>query len=502
MNVSNLRQIAAALSIVAAVSLNVAAHASSIEQRTRSDSQTFRKIEGPLPDGAILQFDVGDVNATYTIAHVAPPSLNAKKIKWDVSRVRGANGVLLEVARAPFGLDRGPDSRPRAIVSIERIEGTRGATTVSVGKIATDAGYVPAPERTGPVRTEGIDRRASFLANGGHFTIYIRVVPIASVSDPRPVGLASGSLQIVYAKSPPTGLRFNITNPSSAPSKPSPIEIVSVKYVPVKEYCFVHPSKTVCNQVGEAKPWYEKVFSFVTEAWNWAAKQYQEAKKAVVDLASSLVPFVPREAFEMALDGALAACGMPPNIPNLDQLMEQGADYLAGEVAAQIGPPVANDIAKQHIKSAILAGAKAAKKKLGNAGSDTPCQYTIEWPYAIVLIRNKTNETLNGVSVSAFDWTGVPATNDWDGRFFKPYGQSVSTLKPGASLPVYIALTPNMLQKKHYPGGVHKELVYWTDYNTMQTNLTVTAWTGDFDTKNTTVTTGSRKFNVAFEVKY
>lgn len=502
MSLSRFRHFAAAAVIAAAISLIPTTHARSADPQRRSDPQTLRQIAGPLPGGAALQFDMGDANATYTIAHVVPPSLGGKKIKWDVSRVRGANGVLLEVARAPFGLDKSPDSRPRAIVSIERIEGTRGATTVSVGQIATDAGYVPPPERTGPVRTEGIDRRASFLANGGHFTIYIRVVPIASVSDPRPVGLASGSLQIVYAKSPPNSLRFNITNTSSAPTKPSPIEIVSVKYVPVKEYCFVHPSKTVCNQVGEEKPWYEKVVSFVTEAWNWAAEKYQEAKKAVVDLASSLLPFVPREAFETALDGALAACGMPPNIPNLDQLMEQGADYLAGEVAAQIGPPVANDIAKQHIKSGILAGAKAAKKKLGNAGSDTACQYTIEWAYAIVLIRNKTNETLNGVSVSAFDWTGVWATNDWDGRLFNPYAQGVSTLKPGAPLPVFMALMPNMLQKKHYPGGVHKELVYWTDYNTMQTNLTVTAWTGDFDTKNTTVTTGSRKFNVAFEVKY
>lgn len=452
-----------------------------------------------LGDQAKLAFDLGDFTAGYTIKHVAPPGGVATKVTWDVSGVRGANGVIFEVARSPFGPDRNPNLRPRAIVSAERSDGKLGSANVNIAQIARDAGYLPPQASTGSRRLTRPDARQEFMRNGGHFTLFLRVVPVASASNPSPVGLASPELRIIFANNPPSGIKFPSTAPKQ-PSKPSPVECLGIRYAPVKEYCVVHPNPSVCAKVGQGKPWYEEALDTVLDAWDWACDTYAAAKKAVVDIASSALPFVPREAFEMALDGALAACGMPPNIPNLDQLMDQGADYLAGEIVAQIGPPAAGDLAKEQIKKALIAGAKAAAQKVGSAGPEKACQYTIEWPYLVCTIRNKSNQPVGPLSVSAYEWTGIYATNDWDGRLFKTTAQTLSHLSPGASLPVFLPLMPSMKQKKHYVQGVHKEAVYWQDYNTVPTNVDVTVSASyDPDIKNLVAKTGKRLFNKPFQ---
>lgn len=467
-----------------------------------ANPQRGRLVAPVLSDAARLAFDVGDVTAGYTTTYLTPPSISSTKVKWDVSQVRGANAVIFEVSRSPFSPDRSPSNKPGAVVSSERMDGKFGSAAVSVGKIAEGAGYQPPDSSPGGRRLSRPDSRSAYLRNGGQFSIYLRVVPVVSTADPTPTGLASPELRIIYAKSPPSGFKFN-PPAANQPTKLSPVVCSSIKYTPFREYCFVHPNPSVCAKVGQAKPWYEETFSFALEAWDWTCESYQAAKKAVVDIAASALPFVPREAFELALDGALAACGMPPNIPNLDQLMEHGADYLAGEVVAQIGPPAGGDLAKEQIKKALISGAKAAAKKVGNAGPDKPCQYNVDWSYMIVMIRNTSNQPIGPLYVSATDWTGVSATNDWDGRLFKTYGQAVSNLSPGAAMPVYIPLMPHMHQKKHYVQGVHKESVYWNDYQSKPTDVEITvSTTYDRAVKTMSVKTGKRAFNKAFEIKY
>ena len=63
-------------------------------------------------------------------------------------------------------------------------------------------------------------------------------------------------------------------------------------------------------------------------------------------------------ALEMGLEVALATMGVPPSIPNFDQLVDQGFDYAAAQVASQIGVPsaltdVASSEAQKFVKKAI-----------------------------------------------------------------------------------------------------------------------------------------------------
>lgn len=64
-----------------------------------------------------------------------------------------------------------------------------------------------------------------------------------------------------------------------------------------------------------------------------------------------------RAALETGLEVALASMGVPPDLPNFDQLVDQGFDYMAAQVASQVGVPVelvdyASDKSREFVKKA------------------------------------------------------------------------------------------------------------------------------------------------------
>lgn len=454
---------------------------------------------GALPGGTTLQFDGGEITLTYTRAYVAPPGTGTVRVKWNTGRVRAASAVLLQVSRTAFNPDGDPSAKPVGFLFEWRLNGAAGSTALSPAMMA-GAGGIALPQenarqRENPGRLRPPDggpeagrvntpAEAAFFARGGLMIFHVRVVPLASIQKPTAVGLASPELQIAYGKAPPMGFKIEPWTPK--PGEPAPIECLSMSYTPAKYYCFIHPNPSVCAKVGHAKPWYEQVVTTFIDVWDFAVETYNKAKKAAVDLACSALPFVPREAFEYALDTALVACGLPPNIPNLDQAMSMGADYLAGEIVAELGPPVAGDVARDKIKQAILAGAKAAAKKVGDAGPDQGCQYNFDPPVMILLVRNRTNQTLGELKIFAMD----------DTQMFHTYGQTISSLKPGAALPVVIPLLPNMHASKYVKGGIVQTAAWWQDYNKQPDNVNVFVNGKPFG-----AATGSRLFNTAFEIK-
>src|SRR5690606_29426690 len=78
---------------------------------------------------------------------------------------------------------------------------------------------------------------------------------------------------------------------------------------------------------------------------NWASEAYADLKQMAVSLVGTLLPFVPESVIEVALDSALAAAGIPPSIPNFDQLMSGGADYLATQMVEQMPVPASGVLA-------------------------------------------------------------------------------------------------------------------------------------------------------------
>ena len=103
---------------------------------------------------------------------------------------------------------------------------------------------------------------------------------------------------------------------------------------------------------------------------------------------------------------AITAAGVPPNIPNVDKLMSDGAGFLAqqmadqiqipdevAQIAAKTGVPIdqavekfKNDI-KAQAQSAILQGAQTAKAAAEGSGGG-PCRGLREYQYIRITMRN------------------------------------------------------------------------------------------------------------------
>lgn len=102
--------------------------------------------------------------------------------------------------------------------------------------------------------------------------------------------------------------------------------------------------------VGE-EAWYESLWNTVKSGVDWVSEAYNSLKSAVVDGLASVAcggDETCRMAISAGLDIGLAAMGVPPSLPNFDELVDGGFDYLASEIASQAGCPDA--VCKQAIK--------------------------------------------------------------------------------------------------------------------------------------------------------
>jgi hypothetical protein len=104
-----------------------------------------------------------------------------------------------------------------------------------------------------------------------------------------------------------------------------------------------------CPPKPKSKSWYEAVVDFVVDAVNWVSTAYNDLKDTVVSIVANFVPDVicNKACLGTLLDAGLMALGIPPSIPNFDQLMNEGLEYLASQAAAQLNiPPEVTDAIK------------------------------------------------------------------------------------------------------------------------------------------------------------
>jgi len=143
--------------------------------------------------------------------------------------------------------------------------------------------------------------------------------------------------------------------------------------------------QTVCPPKPKEPSFLEAIVNFVVDAVNWVANTYAKLKDAVIDFVSQFVPaaLCDKSCIGTLLDIGLAALGIPPSLPNFDQLMDQGLEYLASTAVEAIGVPKEiqdlaagpakdlaieqfQDTAKQQIKDGIKAGIKEMQKSLSS----------------------------------------------------------------------------------------------------------------------------------------
>lgn len=111
----------------------------------------------------------------------------------------------------------------------------------------------------------------------------------------------------------------------------------------------------------------------IVQIVDYVADLYNGIKAKIVDIAAAAIDFVGiidcneycREALNAALTAALVALGLPPSLPNVDELMNDGEDYLAEQISEQTGnvPGV-----KQASKALIHEIVKRIKDSQGGGG--------------------------------------------------------------------------------------------------------------------------------------
>ncbi|MGI5971580.1 MAG: S-layer homology domain-containing protein [Oscillospiraceae bacterium] len=120
---------------------------------------------------------------------------------------------------------------------------------------------------------------------------------------------------------------------------------------------------------------FENLWDAVCEIYNAAQSAYNGLKAAIINNLANLCPIPSlRDEFKAALElmanTGLMAIGLPPSLPNMDKLMEQGVDYLAGVALAEAGIPP-NDITDAMVKE-IAGGIQSEIEKSGNRPDSNP----------------------------------------------------------------------------------------------------------------------------------
>jgi len=116
----------------------------------------------------------------------------------------------------------------------------------------------------------------------------------------------------------------------------------------------------------EDKAWYEEMFDMVkaffenlwdaiTTVYQMAQEAYNGLKAAIIENLAYLCPFPElrkefKAALELCANAGLMALGLPPTIPNMDKLINEGVElYGRGSYVTEAGIPP-NEITKGMVK--------------------------------------------------------------------------------------------------------------------------------------------------------
>lgn len=216
---------------------------------------------------------------------------------------------------------------------------------------------------------------------------------------------------------------------------------------------------------------FSDVTGFLADVTNWVSKAYANLKTGLVAFVANNLPLVPESlrdelqaALTLMVDTGLASIGIPPSLPNFDELSGMGVDYLATVALQQAGVPVdATSIeAAKSVGGAIAQGASSAAT---TGGAPNPMNwnfvrqdpdYLYRPAYVMIELYNPWSEptpvgTLSGDAMTCMDTSKVGTDNSIGWLYarygsswltlFKPVrGQTIPSLAPGQRLKMPIFL--------------------------------------------------------------
>jgi hypothetical protein len=323
----------------------------------------------------------------------------AQQFTFSVARVPNAKGVLWQVNKSPFPPFRAGDPSvldPPGLVA-------SGLVTQVEGDFSVDFGNLPKPSLwPGPS-----------LKSPLPIPWYVRVLPVAGGGDPPSlVGQPSNLVRVFDKEMPPpeTDPDFSL-GIQQFTDHGAPIRLTAIGFSPRREDSHWPSGCEVFTGGGYQADPLEWIAGGFVDAFDFASEAYADLKGYVIDGVLTFLPFMPRVVVASALDAALMAAGIPPSLPNLDQLMTQGADYLASQMADELAAqvPAGSELAQlgkeelrrrmqEEAKKALVQNARKAREAL--EASTEYCTTMVYEPFFKVTLRNEGTAPVQDVYVS------------------------------------------------------------------------------------------------------
>lgn len=334
--------------------------------------------------------------------------------------------------------------------------------------------------------------RPSTLVNMGKRRYYVRLVPLDATGNI--AGAPSTAVEVVYEPNPPEQqpIKFASTETVTCQSpqarikgyepirsrrtdsqywflviSPPPDMIASVFGWKVGDHLFLPPkedSKDFWDYVGDA---IGGVIDFVANVVNLISAAWNEIKGAVVGAFVNFLKGIQigcpewcETGLKMGLDAGLVAIGIPPNIPNFNELQNMGADYLAETIAAEVLAASPIPLPKEELKKA----AKAALTEMTNQVNQTASGGM--WimhdntadprpAYLMIQVFNPTNTATDA---------GYAYVNEGYRVFKLNKNLPVPALQPGESVDIPVVLEPDLDLPDGIPTSVIQYEGWWNRY--------------------------------------
>ncbi len=126
---------------------------------------------------------------------------------------------------------------------------------------------------------------------------------------------------------------------------------------------------------------FSDITGFAASLANWVSTAYSNLKSGVIAFVADNLPLVPdkyrdelKAAIEMMVDSGLASVGIPPSLPNFDELTSLGTDYLASVALESAGIP-ADEITKDMVKDLGSGIASGVTSSVSSGGSPNPLNW-------------------------------------------------------------------------------------------------------------------------------
>jgi len=224
---------------------------------------------------------------------------------------------------------------------------------------------------------------------------------------------------------------FEYTQPVSITlfGKPQTVATVGQEvYIPPKTSSWFDD---LCDAVSSAISW-------IADAWNWVAHEYNALKTGIVNLAASALPGCDDTCKSLlgdALDAGLVMVGMPPSLPDSQELVSDFGDYIEQQMTDGMNLPLPDGWANALVSNTVQQF-KQANQNGGNPAAYLKPAHDKQYRSGVLLVTLQNPSSTDAVPMGSL--TVVDESGRWNPAMVQYAG-----VPKGGTLTVPVVLVPS-----------------------------------------------------------